>query len=337
MKKPIQIINKDFDDYLSIQYAFTNVCNYKCNYCWPESHAGTSRWPNYDIICKNFDHLISIYKTKLNKKTVRFHLLGGEPTLWPKLGDFVKFIHDKHDCRITMSTNGSRTLRWWEEYASHFSDIQISVHHEFADVEHIKKVIDIIYNKNTTMVAAMVLMDPTAWDKCKSMVEKFVEYPAEWMVKTKMLMFVDGDNKNSTREYTEEQLEFLKEKIKRYPTTDYLNRMKELNNIQKTKTNAVICYDDGSVEPYTTFAIFSNKLNSFTGWECELGKSRVSVQADGSIKGTCGEERIFGDNYFNINDENFTEKFTSDLINPVICSMQFCGCSSEIRLNKRQL
>ena len=152
--KPIAILNPDDEKFLSIQYAFTNVCNYECNYCWPESHAGTSRWPDYDLVTKNFDHLINVYKQHFGKEIVRFHILGGEPTLWPKLGDFAKFIKDKHDCRITMASNGSRTLRWWDEYAQYFNDIQISAHHEFCDVEHIKKVMDTIYNKGNIMVSA---------------------------------------------------------------------------------------------------------------------------------------------------------------------------------------
>jgi sulfatase maturation enzyme AslB (radical SAM superfamily) len=76
--KPIAIVNPDFDNYLSIRYGFTNVCNYSCSYCWPDSHAGTTKWPDFDLICKNFDHLITVYKTYFNKKSIRFHLIGGE-------------------------------------------------------------------------------------------------------------------------------------------------------------------------------------------------------------------------------------------------------------------
>lgn len=337
--KPIEIINPDYDEYLSIQYAFTNVCNYKCNYCWPESHSGTSRWPDYDIICKNFDHLISVYKTHFNKKTVRFHLLGGEPTLWPRLGDFAKYIYEKHGCRITMSTNGSRTLRWWNEYAEYFSDIQISVHHEFCDLDHIKAVLDCIYSKGTVMTAAMVLMDPLAWDKCVAIVDDLCAYPVPWLVKLKYLIESDGDDfgKINTT-YTPEQLFYLKDKIKKLPPDAYISKMKELDNIEQDRTAATIKFNDGTESPYKTILLYENNRNSFVGWQCSVGKDRVTVQADGRLQGACGELKIYGNRIFNIFDQDFTENFTPDIIKPSItCSIPFCSCSTEIKLPKRKV
>jgi len=337
MKKPIEIINPDYDEYLSIQYAFTNVCNYKCNYCWPDSHSGTSRWPDYDIICKNFDHLISVYKTHFNKKTIRFHLLGGEPTLWPRLGDFAKFIYEKHGCRITMSTNGSRTLRWWDEYAEYFNDIQLSVHHEFCDLDHIKSVLDCIYSKGTVMTAAMVLMDPVAWDKCVGIVDELVDYPTPWLVKTKTLVESDGEfTSELNKNYNSEHKEYLKNKIKKLPPEDYIIRMKELGNIEQDRTSAIIKFNDGTSEPYKTFSLYETGNNSFLGWSCNLGKDRVTVQANGRLQGSCGELKIYGNNVFHIHDVDFVETFTPEVVKPVKCSIPFCGCSAEVRLPKKK-
>ena len=338
MIKPIQIVNSDYDDYLSIQYAFTNVCNFKCSYCWPESHSGTSRWPDYDIICKNFDHLINVYKTHFNKKTIRFHMLGGEPTLWPKLGEFAKFIYDKHGCRMTMSTNGSRTVRWWDEYAEYFNDIQVSIHHEECDVEKVKKVLDVIYNKGTVMTAASVLMDPHAWDKCVGIVDTLLAHDVPWAVKTKMLVEVEGDERSAIhKDYLPEHIEYMRHKMKRFPPQEYIVKMKELGNIELNKTAAKLIMNDGTVQDYNTFNFYENKINTFYGWECNIGVDRLSVQADGRLQGSCGELKIYGENAFYIHDEDFTERFTADVIKPVKCSRLFCGCSAEIRLPKRKL
>jgi organic radical activating enzyme len=337
MKKPIEIINKDYDEYLSIQYDFTNVCNYKCNYCWPESHAGTSRWPEYDVVCKNFDHLISVYKTQFNKNYIRFHLIGGEPTLWPRLGDFAKFIYDKHNCRMTMSTNGSRTLRWWDEYAEYFNDIQVSVHHEFVDLEHIKQVLDCIYSKGTVMTAAMVLMDPLAWNKCVNIVDQLVKHPVQWMVKSKTLVeSASEDVSLLNKNYTQDHQNYLRDKIKRLPPLEYISKMKGLGNIQLEKTSAMIKFEDGTTESYSTFRLYENKTNSFVGWSCNLGLDRINIRPDGTLTGSCGESKIFGKETFNINDKDFTKKFIPTVIQPVICSIPFCGCSAEVRLPKKK-
>jgi sulfatase maturation enzyme AslB (radical SAM superfamily) len=336
--KPIAIVNPDYKDYLSIQYELTNVCNYKCNYCWPESHSGTTRWPDYDIICKNFDHLISVYKNYQNKKTIRFHLIGGEPTLWPRLGDFAKFIYEKHGCRMTMATNGSRTIRWWNENAEYFNDIQLSVHHEFCDVDHVKNVLDAIYNKGTIMTAATVLMDPKAWNKCVGIVDELKSHPVPWMVKTMTLVEADGDETSVIRkDYTSEHIEYMRDKIKRLPPKDYIANMKELGNIEQDKTAAKIILENGTEQPYKTFDLYENKINTFYGWECNIGVDRVAVQANGRIQGSCGELSVYSGKPFYIHDQHFMEEFTPDLIKPAICSRAFCGCTAEIRLPKRKL
>ena len=339
MNKLIEITNPDFDEHLYIQYMPTNVCNYKCNYCWPDSHAGTSRWPDINIISKNFDHLLTIYKTQFNKKSIRLHLLGGEATLWPEMGDFAKFLYDKHRCRITISTNGSRTVRWWKEYAKYFNDIQISVHHEFCDLDHIKSVMDTIYNDGTIMVSANVYMDPLAWSKCETLVNELYAHPTPWMLKVKPLVVASGEDWNSIRpEYTQEHLDYIKQNdIKRFPPDSYVAKMRELDNIDKSTTNAKLIFSNGDIKPYNMMELMESKQNSFRNWECQLAPNRIHIQHDGKMQGSCGEDRIFGDTIFSINDPNFVNQFTSDVIKPVICSRIFCGCPAEIKLPKRKV
>jgi len=336
--KPIEIVNPDYDEYLSIQYSLTNVCNYGCNYCWPDCHSGTSRWPDYDIICKNFDHLLSVYKNHFNKKKIRFHLIGGEPTLWPRLGDFSKFIYEKHGCRMTMSTNGSRTVRWFDEYAEYFNDIQVSVHHEFCDVQHIKEVLDCIYSKGTVMTAASVLMDPLSWDKCLSIINELVNHPVDWMVKQKLVVEPTGtDMSKLNKNYTREQLEYLKDKIKKLPPAEYISKMKELDNIEQNKTSAIVKFRHGMTMPYDIFSLNIQRSYSFVGWECNLGKDRVNIRADGRLLGGCGELKIYGREPFYISDQNFIERFTPDVVQTVTCSIPICGDSTDIKLSKRKM
>lgn len=335
--KPVAIVNPDFDNYLSIRYEFTNVCNYKCNYCWPDSHAGTTTWPDFDIICKNFDHLITVYKTHFNKKIISIELTGGEPTLWPKLGEFVKFLKEKHDVRVSVDTNGSRTLRWWKEYSQYFNDIAISMHHEFSNVNHIIELLDLIYNSNTTIGGVSVCMDPLAWNKCIELVDILVAHPTPWLVKSTTLVSSTGTELGTIKDYTNDQLVYLKDKIKKIPPTEYIDKMRALNNIQEDKTQAVITWEDGTYSPYSSFAVISKKLNNFFGWECNLGVDRVNVQRDGALQGACGETKVHGNNYFKIHDIDFVEKFTSSVIKPVKCSMLTCGCKTEMRITKHKL
>lgn len=329
--KPIAIVNKTSEKYLEINFVTSNTCNYSCSYCWPECHAGTSRWPDFDRACRSFDHLLDVYKV-LGKEEIRLLCSGGEPTLWPKFADFVKYIRDKHDIRVTIATNGSRTTRWWKEHSELFSDVHISIHHEYADPNHIIEVADIIYAKRKSMVSVGALMHPVRWQQCVDNIEKFLNSGSEWMIKVAPL--VDPGQNEKIMVYTQEQLDYLDEKIKRFPPDDFIQEMKDLGNIQLDKTEAYVHFDNGEVQPYKKFDLMKNGQNSFVGWKCNLIKDRVMIWHDGKIHSNCFQNEMFDGKDLSIYQDDFVEKFTPDIIKPVICRQAFCSCSGDIRLTK---
>lgn len=321
-------ISNDLEDYLYITYNLTTTCNFKCSYCWPEAHDGKYRFPDIEIVSKNFSHLLSQY----NKKNVRITLSGGEPTLWPELGQFVKYLHDNHKVRITINTNGSRTLRWWQEYADYFDDIQISVHNEFVDIEHTKKVLDIIYNRQITMTAAQVLMDPSNWDKSVKNVKSLVDHPTPWLVK---LMTLTKPESGEIMEYSEDQLLFLKNKIQKRPPKEYVDLMFKTGKIiEDDSVNGTMRFSDGNIQILNIHDILKNKANRFKGWFCDIGKERLGIDPSGFLSGNCGEQ-IFK-NHFNLHRPDFVEKFSLDTTDlEIVCGKSFCDCTSDIRVSKR--
>ncbi len=316
------------EDYLYITYNFTTTCNFKCSYCWPYAHDGKYRFPNLDLICKNFSHLLKTY----NKSDVRLTLSGGEPTLWPELGEFVKYIQKNHNCRITINTNGSRTLRWWKDYADCFDDIQISVHNEFVDIDHTINVLDEIYNRGTIMTGAQVLMDPSNWDRCVDNLNKLVDHKTPWLVKT---MILTDPSTRKIMNYSPEQLNFLENSVKKRPPQEYIDLMLNLGKIiESDNTNAEMIFSNGDKKSYSTFEILKNNWNQFTGWSCDIGKERIGIDASGIVAGNCGER--ISDQVFNIHNNDFVDSFTLDKINPkVICSKEFCDCTSDLKVSKK--
>ena len=142
-----KIENNSPSNRLRIEYMLGNFCNYKCNYCFPGSNEGTVPWPNIDIVKENLSHLLDQYR-KINKTQIQLYLIGGEPTVWKDLPEFCNFFKTKYSTLINISTNGSRSLKWWKENSKYFDQIEISVHHEYAKLDHLIKVSDIIYESN---------------------------------------------------------------------------------------------------------------------------------------------------------------------------------------------
>ena len=61
-------------------------------------------------------------------------------------------------------------LRWWEKFGTVFDKILLSCHHKEVDIDHFIKVSDTLHEMGRSP-NVMVLMDPSAWDKCLELIE----------------------------------------------------------------------------------------------------------------------------------------------------------------------
>lgn len=320
-----QVINNYQDSFLRIEYMIGNTCNYKCNYCFPGSNEGDMPWPNLEILKKNFSHLLNHYVSQ-GKTKFELYLVGGEPTIWKDLPEFTEHIKSKYDISIIISTNGSCSPYWWSRNAKFYHSVDISVHHESADVEHIIAVADTIYEQNITVVAN-VLMDPKYFDKCKAIVEQLKASKYRWPIIAKSVHF------NGQTFYNEHQKKYFNG-IKRYP-----NMFRYFTNIKKqAKRKKIWIVNDldkkQRVPSDNWFAL--NQLNYFQGWQCNLGVEHIKIHPNGEISGNC-RQRILGySSYFNLYDLDFSMKFTPSL-QAVKCEQFICTCSGEIILNKQKI
>lgn len=288
---------KNLDTDFVIEFELGNVCNFKCNYCFPGSNEGNKLWPNIE----NVDRALLKYLKAHNRKT-RLYLIGGEPTLWKHLPRFCNNIKFAHNTIINISTNASQSMRWWKKYWISFDVVNISVHHEFSNVNHCIAVADFLYKKGIE-VNIDVLMDPQHFDKCKNIIEQCKKSNYLFPIIAKTVVF------NGAHRYTSEQLEYVSEYIKRYPDMDWYNRVSK-----RVPTKYTI---DGVVETNNSYLI-NNNLNHFKGWKCNLGVDIVKIDAQGNIRGNCGQDL----------KQNI---YTTDVykIEPVICEQETCPCAGE--------
>ncbi len=326
MSKLIEIKNSN-SRVLRINYDLGNTCNYKCWYCFPDANTGTVKFPDVDVVKKNVVHLIDQY-LKLNiVDEIQLSLLGGEPSLWRELGEFAEYISKNTKCKLYLITNGSRTLRWWEEYAQYFTSINISVHHEQANLDHLEKLADILYKKNICFFTD-VLMDHNAWDKCLGIVERLCATKNKFMVLAKPIHI------NGETYYTEEQRQYMQSHLKRKPALKTIIKYwKIFNNIPSITAT----FDDGKkIKTKNEHYFIVNLLNNFQGWQCNLGINFLFIDRNGNLTGTC-KQKLFGlDYYYNINDSEFIDKFNVQSITPVTCEQRLCLCPAETAISKKR-
>ena len=323
MAKLIKIESNYPNDMLRIELFLGNSCNYKCWYCVPKFNDGSAPWPKLDTILDNLGHLITHYRKTTNKKRVNLYIIGGEPTLWKDFSTFIQYFKTTHDCIISISTNGSRTVRWWNDYGHHLDHVMISCHHERVDINHIVKVADILYSKNVT-VNAMVLMDPNHWDKCVSYIEQLKYSQHRYLITALEIL---GD----TIKYSSEQLAYISKSIKRYPELNFY-----LRNGKTPRNKPMTYYEDGTSKQVNQNYILLNKLNFFYGWTCNIGVDTFYIDTMGNIRGACGQSLYDMKSMYNIYDKDFKEKF-NPTIRPITCkNLNACTCHPEANTSKYQ-
>ena len=320
--KDIIEIKATHDDTIRIYCDFSNVCNYNCWYCFPESNTGTHPWPDVDVIKENIVALVNFYNKSDLINKVELHLLGGEPTLWKGLSAFITYVKENSNCTIKILTNGSRTLRWWEKYAKYFEAIHITVHNPQVDLDHIEKLITLL-TKNDYLFEIKVLMDFKNWDKCVSIVDRLYNYEEEF------LLIVEPIHIAGKSFYTEEQTEYFNETIRKKPGDLMIKEWMK----QPQRKYSVIASDNTEHSINSDSWMSLNNLNHFNGWKCNLGINYLYISRDGIISGTC-KQKLFGlDGYYNIKDPDFKNKFSPKL-EQVICQQTTCMCAGEAALPK---
>lgn len=306
-------LTNDRPDSMHAEWVISNVCNYTCNYCDPKLYGGSSGWPDLQ---KSLDFWQYIH-TDVNPNAKMLTLSGGEPTIWPKLSEFFNRLDPSYKKAIV--TNGSRTLRWWRRFIDNtpLTQIAISVHLEFADVNHIKEVIKIIGPH--CRVTVLMMLDENSVKKGRHFAEILSNEDLYCKIVVKPITRRwNGNNEACT--YDNEVLDWIK-------TFDYDKNSPAVKD--ETRTTAVNILIDGEEKPvFYMYEMISKNMHKFRGWKCYAGTHRLVVWHDGNVYGaqcTTAKRNKLG----NIANGKLDKK-----IEPLICDTEFCACVPDIRIPK---
>jgi len=283
---------------LYIEWYPTDFCNFHCSYCSFAGNFNKIRYQkNYDIVKNNFLELFNFYIKNYNTERIILRLCGGgEPTLWPFFYRFCKTLKDSYNIiSLELVSNGSRTINWWNKHYWLLDQIYLSFHSEYTDIQHYKKVLDFLYEKNVK-AECMLMMDTENWNYCLQNFYNLIDSRYPWMIHVKSLRPTSFYNPNK---HSQEQIDFLKQSLKRLPASDKL--IDRLEDFQIYKS----LYFDAAEDKH--FLMKQNDLEgmSFKNWHCDILKSRLKINAIGKVTGNC---------YNGFLDLNlFSDKFASKL------------------------
>lgn len=329
MPKIIEIKKEKINsDKFYIVWMLHDRCTYDCSYCPPSNKAGDDSWLKIGFSKEFVDRLESRLESQ-NKKNVHVHFTGGEPTVWPNFIELVDHIYSK-GWKITISTNGSRSLNWWLENHSKFQGIGFSYHSEFAEPkEFISKVSTIAAQRHILCTLVEVMMNPFRWERCVEMVETFKNSNPVVPVKAIPLQPEFGLQQLNITSYTAEQLDYIKQNdIDRQQWWKEYCRSEQFQAIDKKDLDNVIAVLETREESALDAEyLILHGLANFKGWHCSIGLEQIFINSQGKIYGgTCLQGELIG----NIQRSSSLNWPTG----PTVCQSVWCGCIPDIRVSK---
>ena len=320
-----RVAGKTPNDLIYVTWSFTTTCNFTCSYCPDHLHDGKYGFPKYEDAL----HFIkSLSNQSPENAHIVFELIGGEPTLWPKLIEFGSAVQDffankKQQIIIQLDTNGSRTNRWFktilEKNLYNSIIFNFSFHADMCDPELFYSNLEIISSKYQTN--ANFMLDPRHFDKIINLLKRVNEnLPVDTV--TKVLRPVDKnidalDTGSIIDGYNDKMLDYIKNKMKHRFHFD-----REVYDIPGNKLiwPLTMYFDDNAVEWQN---VLVNQQHSFKGWKCSAGSRRFYIEPGGDIY-PCSLVRKPSSNMGNIADQDF--RMYNDYIT---CPIQWCPCKMD--------
>lgn len=314
---PIKVEKSIKSDVRFIEWKLHNVCNHDCSFCGSVHKDGSNRWFSLDEYKEYTDKLVNA----CDGKPFWFQITGGEPTLFPELIPLLKYMKSK-GAMISLISNGSRTLRWWEELqeAKLLDFLFLTYHSEQTDdYEHVTKVANLFHDDPMEVICLITHVHNTI-DKAFEAKEYMVENTGA-IVTIKAMMISDYDIYAT---YTKEQLAKLK-------SENWLSGKRRESKVRSTidpklkiNHNLQITNNDGTSYETEPQVLMKDQKNRFLGWDCDIGKFTMRVDHDVIYRGVCeeGEKR-------SIHDDNI-----SFLDNYIPCNRNDCFCGTDIIATK---
>lgn len=334
-------------DLFTVSWLLGRFCNYSCSYCWPYASSRKKDHRPIDLILMTIDEIKRQARDN-GYNSYHFSFSGGEPTFHPDYLEIIQYLADDiPNCNyhsIHMTSNCSRKMKWFEEYAAiaakfHRASITASCHREHVDTDaKLQDFADklIFCQEQDIQITINQVMLPDKFEQCWEDALFFHEQGINVTLKPQSdptaSFVVDG--------YTDEMLEKLhngmpqrgftdiKKKITRPKPKQFLDLRYETTGVPQHMQVEFEDKDGGKwyMDQAERFNAFG--FNKFRGWTCESGyRSIIIREPDGSIKRSysCSDEPLgYIDKGFKLFDR------------PMPCITDTCVSSADSKIPKRR-
>jgi organic radical activating enzyme len=309
MNKIKTIINNNF----TLNFIVSNKCNYSCAYCPSDLNDGSTPHVSSDEYIQFFHNLL-IDNPEISEYTRRIvTFTGGEPSIYEGITSLMTFFKENNFENLFIS-NGSAKMNFWNDHIDLIDNLVLSFHPRYGNYKHFAEIIELFKSKNKSL-SVHALMDYNYWDRAIEASQFFKEKNIPVNYKGLLIKRNRAKNGFYHEEYTEEQLEFL--------------RNNHTENEDENNVDTVVNYTDGTSEKFNAQKIISGNLNNFYQYKCGTGRTSLVIKQDGDICGSTCKYTYFGNI---VQDRNLRVKLnTTDILCP---RDNKCPCIYDLKIPK---
>lgn len=265
--KYIAVKNQKYlvENTVGVQWRIGNSCSWKCSYCPTGVNSGSAPFPKIEDAKKFINKLHKNYTSK--NKIVNFSLVGGEPTEWEQLPEFLQACKDA-GFSTQLMTNAAPELAWWEKHKFLFSTVDISFHYGKSNFKHVRTVCEILKNgfANTHV---KIMMLPEHFAELESIYNNFISVGIDC---TMGIIYKDYGRNSRPYDYTELQIQ----------------KIKQSNEVIVDHEKPPIVVEEEHKHELTHNPVEKQleKKNNYQGMLCYAGIEQLIVNWDGNITGS---------------------------------------------------
>lgn len=304
----VEHANADHARVVLVDWTLGNACSYACSYCPGELHDGSVAWQSAAQVMAFFTQLRRHYADQRGR-TVWLQFTGGEPTMHPQIIRLLQAASEQ-GFQVSLISNASRTLRFWEKITPCLDGVILTYHNEFADLDHFRAVGRILEARMPVHIN--VTMHPDRFDRTRDEALSLRAALPRATITLKPLRIGFG---SALYDYTPEQEAVLEQGLRSAVPHGGRTPRGVMSVLRPSGTRQVLRANE----------LVMRGENRWKGFRCNAGLESLRVKADGVVtRAVCSVGGDLG-------------RLGEDVAlpsAPVLCSKEVCGCVADILISK---
>ena len=238
--------------------------------------------------------------------------------------------------RVTIITNGSRNASLYEKLAGIAKSVnilmQISLHTDHVDMKHILELVELLSRDVDIYFALM--FNPDKRDRVYEIFDTMLECRKKFYFTLNVVTLRDGDRVDPR--YTRDDFAWQKAAVAKFEAL-----AKDADSNLPARKKSERCMHvfhelvDGNglriAEQTNRTLELADGLLKFKGMYCIAHAALLRIEENGFCRGmVCGADPVI----CNIYEENSLKAVRNELIHPIRCPLEICGCASNDRIPK---